>query len=108
MSEARLAPGIEVSALLARATAEGGFGAVLHKGDPERGTIALVLMCRGEGSLLLQRRLQAHGQYGWEARDFTDSASLGPYLARLRTGDPDMWVLELDVPSTERFIAEMT
>lgn len=108
MSEARLAPGIEVSALLARATAEGGYGAVLHKGDPERGTIALVLMSRGTDALLLQRQLQAAGHYGWETRSFTDSDSLELYVGRLRSTDPDMWVLELDVPSTERFIAEMT
>jgi hypothetical protein len=108
MSEARLAPGLEVSALLARASALGGFGAVLHKGDPERGTIALILMSRGSGGLLLQRLLQREGRYGWESRDFADSALLEQHLARARSNDPDMWVLELDVPSTERFIAEMT
>jgi hypothetical protein len=108
MSEARLAPGLEVSALLARAFAVGGFGAVLHKGDPERGTIALILMSRGSGRILLQRMLQPQGHYGWESRNFADSAALELPLARGRSNDPDMWVLELDVPSTERFIAEMT
>ena len=108
MSEARLAANVEVSALLARATADGGFGAVLQKGDAERGTISIVLMSRGEGTLLLQRQLQGLGRYGWEARSFTDSGALDLHLGRMRSSDPDMWVLELDVPSTERFIAEMT
>ncbi len=33
MSEARLAPAIEASALLARIQSEGGFGMLLHRGD---------------------------------------------------------------------------
>jgi hypothetical protein len=108
MSEVRLAPGLEVSALLLRASGEGGFGAVLAKGDPERGTILLVLIERGAGPQLMQRRLSPEGNYIWESRTFTDSGALDQHLAKIRRADPDIWILELDIPSVERFIAEMT
>ncbi len=108
MTEARLAPGVEVSALLALARAQGGFGAVLKKGDADRGTLLVILLERGSPRVRLQRSLQRDGSYGWESRDAGDSASLQQYLARARDNDPDLWVLELDIPSSERFIAEMT
>ena len=43
MADDRLAPGIEVTALIRRAEALGGFGTVIHKGDPERGTLLLTV-----------------------------------------------------------------
>jgi hypothetical protein len=108
MSEARLTPGIEVSALLARAQAEGGFGAVLRKGDPDRGAMVVLLLQRGKPMQLLQRVLQITGNYGWEGREVSESEGLQQHLAVLLRNDPDLWLLELDIPSTERFIAEMT
>ncbi len=108
MSDARLTPEIEVSALLARAQALGGFGAVLRKGDPDRGAIILSLLERGKPVLLLQRRLEASGDYGWESRAAGDSHSHQQHLAHLSRNDPDLWLLELDIPSAERFVAEMT
>ncbi|GAA4008223.1 hypothetical protein GCM10022280_01160 [Sphingomonas swuensis] len=107
MSDARLAAQLEASALLARAQAAGGFGAVLHRGDPERGAILLVLLERGQPMALVERSLDAKGIYAWSSRPAGDSANLDQHVARARRNDPDLWTLELDVPSAERFIAEM-
>ena len=108
MSEPRLAAGIEVSALLARARTLGGFGTVLRRGDAERGSLMIVLAERGKSRFLCQRLLQQNGAYGWESQEIADSESLERQLGRARERDPDLWLIELDVPSTERFIAEMT
>lgn len=108
MSEPRLAAGIEVSALLARARDAGGFGTVLRRGDEERGSILIVLAERGATRFTLQRMLQPDGDYGWEARESGDPGATDQALANARERDPDLWLIELDVPSTERFIAEMT
>lgn len=108
MNEARLAPAIEVSALLARASAEGGFGAILHKGDPDRGSLVVVLAERGIAKLRLQRLLQRDGSYAWEHSDSLGPHELHQHLVRARERDPDLWVVELDIPSVERFVAEMT
>ena len=108
MSEPRLAAGVEASALLARARDLGGFGTVLRRGDAERGSLMLVLAERGVTRFLLQRLLQRSGDYAWEAREIADSESLERQLGLARDRDPDLWLIELDVPSSERFIAEMT
>jgi hypothetical protein len=106
----RLAPGIEVTALIRRAEALGGFGMVIHKGDPDRGTILLVIAERGEHRALLERRMQADWSYRWTSTGAPARDSLGAAqdVARARSRDPDCWVLELDIPSSERFIAETT
>lgn len=110
VGEPRLAAGLEVSALLARASRLGGFGTVLHKGDAERGSLLLVILERGRHVTILERMLVRDGSYAWQQGGgaATDSNAAPQYLARRQTADPDCWVLELDIPSSERFIAEMT
>ena len=44
---ARLASSLIVSALMQRAQAEGGFAAVLAKGDPNAGAVLVILTERG-------------------------------------------------------------
>jgi hypothetical protein len=105
----RLASSLLVSALLRRAEAEGGFGAVLVKGDPDGGAIAISLLERGQRAVFLERLLQPDGHYAWQSAqgDSLDEEKFRDFLARRRNFDPDMWILELDVPSAERFAAEM-
>ena len=106
---ARLTSTVLATALLRRAQAEGGFGAVLAKGDPTSGAIAVILAEKGRKACFLERLLQADGSYSWQAsrqeveneRDFTS------FLERRRKYDPDLWILELDIASAERFAAEM-
>jgi hypothetical protein len=51
--------------------------------------------------------LQPDGTYSWAAP--IDSPPQVPdFVARRRRFDPDLWVLELDIPSIERFTAGMT
>lgn len=83
---------------------------MLNRGDPERGTIILAVAERGEHRALLERRLRLNGGYGWELTGpgSADSAAVAQYLARARRNDPDCWILELDIPSAEQFVAETT
>jgi len=106
--EPRLASSVLAAALIRRAEAEGGFGMVLAKGDPTAGAVAVILMERGERRFLLERLLQPDGRYGWEETGGTDGASgIDERLARRRKFDPDLWIVELDVASAERFADEM-
>ena len=68
----------------------------------------LLLAERGEARFTVQRLLQPDGIYGWESRESADPESLGLQLAKAQDRDPDLWLIELDVPSAERFIAETT
>lgn len=108
--EARLAAGVEVSALLRRAEALGGFGMVLHKGDDQRGTILIAVMERGRHAAFLERTLRTHGGYGWSLAGASadDPQKIANFVDQRRRSDPDQWVIELDIPAAERFIAETT
>ncbi len=110
MSDERLAAHVEVGGLLRQAEAAGGFGTVLRKGDPERGTVLLVITERGQHRAILERRLQPDWTYRWSAvgEQSNDSQAVTQHLARARDRDPDCWIVELDIPSSERFIAETT
>jgi hypothetical protein len=108
--EPRLASSILVSALLRRAEAEGGFGAVLAKGDPTAGTVAVLLTERGTNPRLFERLLQPDGRYAWQEsgrQSLEAPGELQALIERRRRFDPDLWLIELDTASTERFAAEM-
>lgn len=107
MSEGRLAAGVEASAFLRQVMIDGGFGTILHKGDAERGTLLLSILERGSPYCVLTRQLDALGHYRW-VRSTQGDSTLTEWLDRRRRNDPDEWQIELDVPSAERFIAEMT
>lgn len=108
MSQADLAAGIRASAFLRQAEHHGGFGTVLHKGDAERGSLLLMIFERGTYCSFLERRLGFDGRYGWAIAGpaASDPDDLAQYLERVTRSDPDCWILELDIPSAERFIAE--
>ena len=110
MSEPRLASSVLVSALVRRAESLGGFAAVLAKGDATAGSIVLILSERGRKAGILERVLQAGGHYLWQdiASQVTDNEQeISDLVQRRRRFDPDLWVVELDIPSPERFAAEM-
>lgn len=107
---ARLATSLLVSALLRKAQEEGGFGAVLAKGDEKAGEIVVVLNERGQKKGIFQRLLQADGRYSWQGDDgqLTENEhKFNEFIARKRRFDPDLWLIELDIASAERFAAEM-
>ena len=106
---ARLTSQVLATALLRRAEQEGGFGAVLAKGDPTAGAIAVILAEKGERKCFLERLLQMDGRYAWRdsGQRSEDEADFQALLERRRRADPDLWILELDIASAERFAAEM-
>ena len=103
----RLATSVLVGALIRKAEGEGGFAAVLGKGDPTSGALLILLTERGGEPRLLERLLQPDGDYTW-GQPIESAAEVPEFVARRRRFDPDLWVLELDVPSAERFTAGMT
>ena len=106
---ARLTSQVLVSALLRRAEAEGGFGAVLAKGDATAGAVLVLVAERGVRILLLERLLQPDGTYAWRdnGRAGSDDAEFRELIERRRRYDPDLWLVELDVASAENFAAGM-
>jgi hypothetical protein len=106
----RLASGVLVSALIRRAQAEGGFAALLSRGDEHAGAVVVILTEKGADPQLLERILLPDGRYAWQSpsdQAISEPREVSDFVARRRRFDPDLWVVELDVPSAERFTAEM-
>ena len=108
--EARLRSSVLVGSLLRLTQAEGGFAAVLAKGDAEAGAVLVILAERGRKLRILERAMQGDGRYTWQdvgVQALANTEETEKFLARRRNFDPDIWLIELDVPSAERFAAEM-
>ena len=105
----RLPTHVEVTAILRRAAASGGFATVIRKGDPERGSLLLQVTSRGTHMAFLERILSASGTYRWTPAGPSESAGSGEiwdFVSRRARFDEDLWAIELDIADPERFIAE--
>jgi hypothetical protein len=91
--------------------AVGDFGTVLRRGDPDRGSLLLVISSRGRHVACLERVLALDDGYAWQAASLPESASsaqIADFLAKRARFDEDLWAVELDIADPERFIAETT
>lgn len=106
---ATLPTGLLVSALLKRVNDAGGMGMVRARGEPSSGAILLILNDNNGNTQLVERALGPTGQPALiptGPADASDPSARESYWQRRRARDPDLWVIELDVPHAERFVAE--
>lgn len=100
MAEARVKSGIWVSMALRMGNADGRYGAVLRRGDPDSGGVLVVLRGAGGLSVLSQMR-DARGEPAWARATgaaAVDQETADQYVARQVGFDPDLWVLEFESP----------
>jgi hypothetical protein len=100
MMEPRIKAGIWVSMALRMGNADGRFGAVLRKGDPDSGGI-LVMLRNQQGLSVLSQVRTAEGDAAWlratgPAPVPQDTADA--YVERQTKFDPDLWVIEFEAP----------
>ena len=108
---ARLPARLEVDAIMRRAEGAGGFATILHRGDPDRGAVSLVICERGQAIAVLERRMAADFAYHWTEVPGTAALSGGNWrnwVAEKSRIDPDCWLVELDIADAQRFVAETT
>ena len=89
---------------------EGGFGVVLRKGDRISGSILIQCVEKGENLRLLERMPSWDKAPNWQQiwpQDTDNKQLLTEYLDRRYQFDPDIWLIELDIPDVERLIADM-
>lgn len=106
---ASLPSGMLVSALLRRVNDAGGIGMVRARGEAGSGGILLILSEPGGEARLRERALDLDGKATLHVAgpsDPTPVAAIEDYWRRRRARDPDLWVVELDIASAERFAAE--
>ena len=98
----RLPTHLVVGALLRRVNDAGGMAMVRAKGDPQGGAILLLIESRS--SPVLERTIDFDGVAILAESVPPDGAEA--YWRRRCSRDPDLWVVELDIPEAERFAAE--
>ena len=106
----RLPAHLEVSAILRLAETQGGYATVLAKGERDAGTILLVTVYRKEPSRLYERMPALDGSRSFVAtkeENPENPQEFSEYLARRRRQDPDIWLIEVDIANSERFVAQI-
>lgn len=102
-SAPRLISRMRVDALLRQVAAQGGFGAVLARGDAEAGAIAVVTRIDNQETLLAP----VLGANGYELVAMASGDQVPGWIERARRRDPDLWVIELDIPQAAHLVAQM-
>ena len=107
---ARLPAALEAGAIRRSVEATGGFAAICKRGDPDSGSLILIVEQRGEYRAVVERLLQPGGDYRWEAGGPAASASpkeVSDFVEKRTRFDRDLWLIDLDVPDAQRFIADL-
>ncbi|MHA6332371.1 DUF1491 family protein [Qipengyuania sp. CAU 1752] len=110
MGDSRLPAHLEISAIIRLVQSQGGFAAVIAKGERDAGTILLIVSERGCDEQLLERMPNLDGNRLWSTtrtQDIEKSSDFADYIEKRRRQDSDIWVLEADVPDRERFIESL-
>ncbi len=80
---------------------------MLHKGEPEGGTILVLLTDRGENPRVYERMPSLDGDRKWtlsKSQDPDNKREIDEYLERRGAQDRDLWIIELDIADGERLI----
>jgi hypothetical protein len=106
---ARLASAVFVNALIREVNARGGSAAVLAKGDSTAGAILLLCGEKGRITGVYDYVLDQKGRYAWASAGsqfIEDQQDIDALCLRRQRVDPDLWIVELDIPNAERLIAD--
>ena len=80
---------------------------MLQKGEPDAGTILVVMTERGIDARTYERMPRPDGNRAWELtrrEDPDNKTEMQEWLDRRAAQDPDLWIVELDIANGERFI----
>ncbi|RZF65327.1 DUF1491 family protein [Sphingomonas populi] len=105
----RLPTNLIVSALLRRVNDAGGMAMVLAKGDPQAGSILLILNDKGRFTGMVEPGRDLDGRAVLVPAGPGDTSAPDEatgYWQRRKARDPDMWVIDLDIPFAQRLAAE--
>jgi hypothetical protein len=109
--EPRLTAEFQISALRRLIESAGDVLTVLRKGDRTSGSILLIGQVRGANPVLFDRFPSLDGASVWQpltAQIAENETEVTAYWQKRVSRDPDLWVIELDVASTERLNGLLT
>jgi hypothetical protein len=97
---------IWVSALLRRATGAGAYATIVHRGDEDRGDVLVkVTHARGEARLYAPA-FNPEGPTAFERLGAEDEAGVDALIAKRRSADRDLWVIEIEDREGRHFLTE--
>jgi hypothetical protein len=100
VTDPRIKAGIWVNMALRLGNADGRYGTVIRRGDPDAGGVLVVLRNDKAVSVLSQLR-SGTGELAWMRATGpapVDDATADAYIARQVKFDPDLWVVEFEAP----------
>ncbi len=106
-SESRLPAHLEVGGLIRAVETTGGFATVIAKGERDAGTLLVVCCGKDRLAAAYERLPRPNGHREWvlsRKQDIENPQEFWDYCDRRKSQDPDLWIVELDVPEGERFI----
>ncbi len=106
--DGRLPAHLEVAGLIRVVEAAGGFAMVIARGERDAGTLLVVCCDNGENAAAFERMPQPDGTRTWtlaRKQDPENPKEFWDWCDRRRRQDDDLWIVELDIPDAERFIA---
>ena len=92
-----------VDGILRAVSAAGGFATVLRKGHAQGAAMLLVVERRGGEPLAFERVPDRGGGASWR-QAAEGRAAVARFCERQAGFDPDLWIIELDVPDPARFV----
>ncbi len=102
-----------VSALIRRCQLEGAFSTVIHKGAAEAGAIFVIVNnLQGANSLFGPAPQADYSSTGPQQRQFeclmsdVETTDIDEKIARERSFDPDIWVVEIEDRQGRNFLPE--
>ncbi len=97
--EPRLTAGLRVAALLRRADLEGRAAYVVHRGDDTAGALAVsVVRPGGTVELWAQEYDLSADRRAWVRQAEGTARDIDAAIAPRRAADPDLWVIEVELP----------
>lgn len=102
----RLKTGIWIDALRRRAEAGGAFFMVLQKGDPDGGSVVILVESREKGASLYTAQTQMDGRRAWHVQTGISPLDMSKRMSQLRRMDEDMWCIEITDAEGRHFIDE--
>lgn len=96
-----------VAAYLARLSQAGIFAHVVHKGDATAGAVAIKVATMDGKASFFTRSFDGSGERVWtSAADRVAEREVDEAVARQRSFDRDLWVIEVEDPSGRHLLDE--
>ena len=104
---ARLASGVWVSAYLMRLQGGGIYAHVVHRGDATAGAVAVKLATMDGRASVFVRSFDGEGNRVWTTLvEQAPEADADAALARQRSHDRDLWIIEVEDPRGRHLLGE--